>query len=311
MSFLDGRISRQQKIMMIVTTFAVVLAISIGLGVGLTHSTARYSSTNATTSTLPSPPPSNDNISTHVWQPAVGATWNLELLNALDTMPTDGFEVWDIDLFDNTLEVISALKEKGSKVICYFSAGTYENWRPDQSSFMPSDLGNPLDDWPGERWLNIASPDIRSIMEKRLNIAVSKGCNGVDPDNVDGYNNNNGLGLTQQDSIDYMEFLAGAARQRGLAIGLKNAGQIIESLIEKMQWSVNEQCVQYDECETFAPFIERGKPVFHVEYPKGDDVNNDKDVPADVKNKICDAPSAARFSTIIKNIDLDSWIQTC
>ena len=296
---------------MTVIALVVVLAISIGLGVGLTHKHTHHSYTNVAPSASPSPPPFNNTSSSKVWQPAAGTTWNYELLRPLNATIEGNFDVWDIDMFDNTQEVISSLKEKGAKVICYFSAGSFENWRPDQSSFMPSDLGNELDGWPGERWLNISSSNVRSIMEKRLDIAVSKGCNGVDPDNVDGYNNDNGLGLTQQDSTDFMQFLAGAASQRGLALGLKNAGEIIDSVIDKMQWSVNEQCVQFDECETFAPFVARGKPVFHVEYPKGSDVNNDVDVSDDTKNEMCGAPSASGFSTIIKNMNLDSWVETC
>ena len=106
-------------------------------------------------------------------------------------------------------------------------------------------------------------------MLARMDLAVEKSCDGVDPDNVDGYDNDNGLGLTQEDSVNYLEFLAdAAARHRNLSIGLKNAGAILPNVIDIMQWSVNEQCVQYDECDIFAPFIRQGKPVFHVRrYP--------------------------------------------
>ena len=147
-------------------------------------------------------------------------------------------------------------------------------------------------------------------MEARLDVAVQNGCNGVDPDNVDGYNNDNGLDLTADDSIRYMAFLADAAIQRNLSIGLKNAEEIIPEVINFMQWSVNEQCEQYDECDTFRPFIQQNKPIFHVEYPKGNTNNNDP-VSSDTFNKICDSKSAAGFSTIIKNLNLDSWIESC
>ena len=43
--------------------------------------------------------------------------------------------MYDIDLFDAPQATIDSLHASGHKVICYLSAGTYENWRPDASSF--------------------------------------------------------------------------------------------------------------------------------------------------------------------------------
>ncbi|KAL6245017.1 hypothetical protein RBB50_007792 [Rhinocladiella similis] len=220
-------------------------------------------------------------------------------------------KVWAIDLFDNNAITIDLMKSKGHRVICYFSAGSYEDWRPDTSNFSASDLGNDLDGWPGEKWLNIRSQKVRTIMKARLNLAVHKGCDGVDPDNVDGYDNDNGLGLKQADSIDYMIFLANEAHGRNLSIGLKNAGAIIEDVVDCMEWSVNEQCVAYDECDTYAAFIQDQKPVFHVEYPKGTKTSNNKPVSSQTKKKYCEAKDEDGFSTILKNINLDTWLETC
>jgi hypothetical protein len=147
-------------------------------------------------------------------------------------------------------------------------------------------------------------------MKTRLNLAVEKGCDGVDPDNVDAYDNDNGLKLTEKDSIDYVMFLANESHARDLAIGLKNAGSIIPDVLDCMDWSVNEQCHEYSECDIYSEFTQHDKPVFHVEYPKGDDVNNNSPIDDTTKQAICEDPSAAGFSTIIKNIDLDKWIQT-
>ncbi|PWN32697.1 family 114 glycoside hydrolase, partial [Meira miltonrushii] len=148
--------------------------------------------------------------------------------------------------------------------ICYFSAGSYEDWRPDAKKFHKKDLGAPLEGWQGESWLNVRSANVHNIMKARLDLAVKKGCNAVDPDNVDGYNNNNGLNLTKKDAINYVNFLAKEAHKRKLAIGLKNAGEIVAKMVDVMDFSVNEQCEQYNECKTFSPFIKKNKPVFHV-----------------------------------------------
>lgn len=57
-----------------------------------------------------------------------------------------------------------------------------------------------------------------------------------------------------------------------------------------------------------------GKPVFHVEYPKGEDPDSNKQNDAkEVKGKKRDKCMKGKqhgFSTIIKNVRLDQWIQT-
>ena len=85
-------------------------------------------------------------------------------------------------------------------------------------------------------------------MLSRLDLAATKGCDGVDPDNVDGYDNDNGLGLTLADAVDHLSFQADVAFARKLSVGLKKAGEIVPQVLRKMQWAMNEQCVQYGEC---------------------------------------------------------------
>ncbi|KAF2000689.1 glycoside hydrolase family 114 protein [Amniculicola lignicola CBS 123094] len=96
------------------------------------------------------------------------------------------FATIDIDLFDTSPADIAALSA-GKKVICYFSAGSYEDWRADKGLFVEGDMGKELDGWPGERWLNVKSANVKSIMKKRIAKAKAAGCTAVDPDNVDGF----------------------------------------------------------------------------------------------------------------------------
>ncbi|GIK01239.1 hypothetical protein Aspvir_005271 [Aspergillus viridinutans] len=305
----------RKKLFVLSLVLLIIIALGVGLGVGLgiglgggggneEGSGSGSGSGGGTTS------PPEGNYTTAKWQPAVGTKWQIELLNALNDTSVDA-EIYDIDLFTNNQSTIAALQQASRKVICYFSAGSYENWRPDKAKFKDSDLGNDLADWPGEKWLNLSSANVRQIMLDRLDMARDKGCDGVDPDNVDGYDNDNGLDLTQADSIQFVNFLANAAHARNMSVGLKNAGAIIPSVIRNMQWSVNEQCAQYDECDTYSVFPQNGKPVFHIEYPKGDKTNNDLSVTTTQKNKACEFSGSANFSTVIKNMDLDNWVEYC
>jgi hypothetical protein len=99
-----------------------------------------------------------------------------------------------------------------------------------------------------------------------MDLAVSKGCDGVDPDNVDGYTNNTGLPLMVDTQLDYNRFLANAAHARGLAIGLKNDVGQLTDLASSFDFAINEQCFQYNECGGYSAFTAQGKPVFNVEY---------------------------------------------
>ncbi|KAM0270667.1 hypothetical protein ACHAQH_009336 [Verticillium albo-atrum] len=244
------------------------------------------------------------------WVPAIGASWQIVLNAPLKIDPkkpvvTPDVEVYNIDLFDNTAQTIASLHKLNKKVICYFSAGTYEEWRPDAKKFVKADFGKAMDDWPGERWLNLKSKNVRNIMAARIKLAAEKGCDAVDPDNVDGYSNNNGIGLKKADTIDFVKFLSREARKYGLGIGLKNAGEIIPDVINSVDFQTNEQCVKYNEGETFQAFIKAGKAVFHIEYPDG--------APGSVSSKarstIYAAPGTEGFSTLIKTMDLDGWVQ--
>jgi hypothetical protein len=200
------------------------------------------------------------------WRPAVTDTWQWQLTGNLNT--AYDVKVYDVDLYDTSANTILALQNSGKKVLCYFSAGSSENWRADFSSFAASDMGNALEGWDGERWLDTRSSNVRTIMTKRLDMAKSKGCDGVEPDNVDGYTNSPGFALTAASQLDYNRFLASAAHARGLVIALKNNVDQLTDLVGDFDLAVNEQCHQYKECGGYATFISAGKPVFNAEYAK-------------------------------------------
>jgi hypothetical protein len=128
-------------------------------------------------------------------------------------------------------------------------------------------IGEPLAEWPGERWLDIRQVEaLAPVMLARLELAASKGCDGVEPDNVDGYANETGFPLSAGNQIAYNRWLAAEAHARGLSIGLKNALALVPDLVGDFDWALNEQCFQYDECDALLPFIAADKAVFGVEY---------------------------------------------
>ncbi len=239
-----------------------------------------------------------------IWKPAPGTTWQWQLGDyPVDT--TVAATVYDVDLFDVADLQLAQLRAAGRKIICYFSAGSWEEWRSDAGSFDASDIGNDLAGWPGEKWLDIRSPGVRAIMENRLDLAAIRGCDAVEPDNLDAYANDSGFSITLADQLDYNRFLASVAHARGLSVGLKGAVGLVSLLEPDFDWAHNEECHAYDECAMYTPFVAAGKAVFHVEY-----VDDESAGPARI-SALCSDPSLQGFSTIVKLRTLNAWRLAC
>lgn len=231
------------------------------------------------------------------WRPAPGTTWQVQFTGAIDT--SRDVAMYDVDLFDTPPAVLDRLHRDGRKVVCYFSAGSWENWRPDRGDFPAAVKGQVLAGWPDERWLDIRRLDVLGpIMEARLDLAVARGCDGVDPDNVNAYTNETGFPLTAGHQVRYNTWLAERAHERGLSVGLKNDLDQVPALVGLFDWALNEQCFQYEECSALLPFVAAGKAVFGIEY-RGE--------PAEY----CPRAAEWGFSWLRKRLDLGAWAIPC
>ncbi len=231
------------------------------------------------------------------YRPGVATTWQWQLLGTVNT--AYDVDVYDIDLFDVPESVIGALQAAGRRVICYFSAGSFEDFRPDAGRFPQDVLGNTLEGFGDERWLDIRSTTVLEIMYDRLELAVQKGCDGVEPDNVDGYVNNSGFDLTATDQLAFNRRIANAAHERGLTVALKNDLDQVLDLLDYFDLSVNEQCHEFDECSLLEPFVTAGKPVFNAEY------DNRFVSDANQRDQMCSSARARNLRTLVLPLDLD------
>lgn len=235
------------------------------------------------------------------YRPALETRWQWQLQpDAVGRINTAyDVEAYDIDLFDAPDSVIAELHAQGRKVVGYFSAGTYESFRSDAGEFQPAEMGNALEDFPNERWLDIRSDNVRRIMLARLDQAVVRGFDGIEPDNVDGYANDSGFPLTPADQLAFNRFIANEAHKRNLSVGLKNDLDQIGTLVEYFDFAVNEQCHEFDECDRLQPFVDAGKPVFNAEYAAGF-VNE----PA-IREQMCTESLDRNLRTLVLPLDLD------
>jgi len=232
------------------------------------------------------------------YQPGIDTSWQWQLTGNINT--SYDVDMYDIDLFDTEQSVIDTLHSNGKKVICYFSGGSYESWRDDSSAFGAEILGNDLDGWEDEKWLDIRSEQLKPIMQARLDLAQQKHCDGVEPDNMDGYTNDSGFALSASDQLAYNKFIANEARKRGLSVGLKNDLIQIETLEPFFDFVVNEQCHSYSECYYMKPFTDASKPVFNAEYEQKYVDNSNG-----VRDDLCSDSRALKFKTLVLPLDLD------
>jgi hypothetical protein len=135
-------------------------------------------------------------------------------------------------------------------------------------------------------------------MKARLDLAVQKGCDGVEPDNVDGYTNKTGFPLTGADQLAYNKFIATEAHARGLSVGLKNDIDQVSQLLPSFDWMLDEQCFEYSECDTLVPFVSAGKAVFVTEYTGN-------------TATFCPQSNAMNFNTLKKDLDLTATRFSC
>ena len=231
-----------------------------------------------------------------IWVPKQGVSWQWQLSGRIDTSVRA--HVYDVDL-QVAKKKVRKLHALGRRVICYISAGSFENWRPDVDKFPASVKGKPLDGWPGERWLDIRQvATLRPIMAARMDRCRAKGFDGVEPDNVDGYSNDSGFPLSGADQRTYNRMLAGLAHARGLSVGLKNDVEQAKALQPFFDFAVNEQCRQYSECGRLRPFLRAGKAVFNAEYDL-------------TRSQFCPHARKLGMSSIRKKLNLGVWRRAC
>ncbi|HOJ67351.1 MAG TPA: endo alpha-1,4 polygalactosaminidase [Candidatus Hydrogenedentes bacterium] len=237
------------------------------------------------------------------WQPRLDATWRYQLSEPV-TAPVSGVDVYVLDLFDTPGETVSALKAGGARVVAYFSAGSYEDWRPDASRYPGNIVGAPYEGWPGERWVDIRALDVLGpILRDRLDLAVQKGFDGVDPDNVDGYLNATGFPLRDADQIHFNRWIAREAHRRGLAVGRKNDPEQATVLEPDFDFAVIESCYAEGWCDLWKPFVDAAKPVLAIEY-------TDTLSESEFVNGAC-ASVLAGVRPVLCRRELDGWTMSC
>ena len=116
---------------------------------------------------------------------------------------------------------------------------------------------------------------------------------------MDGFANDSGFTLTADDQLAFNRLMANEAHLRDLSVALKNDLDQIPQLVEYYDFSVNEQCHEFNECAVLTPFITAGKPVLNAEY-------QDKFVSNKAaRDQMCVDSIALKLSSLVLPLDLN------
>ncbi|HZM57202.1 MAG TPA: endo alpha-1,4 polygalactosaminidase, partial [Acidimicrobiales bacterium] len=249
--------------------------------------------------------------------PLGNVPWQWELAHPLDlTNPSDmgtgattylgapapNPVVYDIDGFDNAAATVSALHAAGDRVVCYIEVGAAENYRPDYSQFPASTLGNTMAGYPNERYLDIRSAAVVSVIEARIVQQCSaKGFDAVETDIDESYPSSTGFPLTKAIEEQYMTTLATFMHSIGLSWWIKNPDDTGDSYAADMEpladAVMTEQCNQYNSCSLLSAY-QGHKAVFNAEYSLATSV-------------FCPADNTAGFNGAEFNVALDGSRAPC
>ena len=223
--------------------------------------------------------------------------WQWQLTGRIDlSVPA---KVYDIDGDTQSARTVRRLHARGRKVVCYISAGTWEEFRRDADTIPPEVRGEPLGAFPDERWLDIRRIDLlEPVLRRRMETCRRKGFDAVEPDNVDGYSNRSGFPLTADDQLRFNVFVANLAHSLGLSVALKNDTAQVSTLVPYFDFAIVESCFRFDECGAYRPFVRAGKAVFVTEY----------EVPP---RRFCAKARRLRFSAIFKRTELGVFRRAC
>ena len=245
----------------------------------------------------------NKNEKKIIWKPTPGDRFQWQFTGIFDT--SIDADIYSLDLFDTSEEVIKELHKNNKKIICYVNVGAWEDWRSDANNFPKEVLGNDYSGWQGERWLDIRRLDLLSpLIRNRFELCKQKGFDGIEPDNLDVYEigeEKSGFNITYEDQLAFNYWIAQEAHVLGLPIGLKNDSSQVKELLKEFDWAISESCYKFGWCDDFEAFINVNKAVAMIEYSDANISFNDACAYA-VRNS---------FSMLYKNRNLDAWVKYC
>ncbi|HEX2876497.1 MAG TPA: endo alpha-1,4 polygalactosaminidase [Polyangiaceae bacterium] len=220
--------------------------------------------------------------------PRPDVRWLVQLDGAVDITESADLFYLDAELQDPA--DLAALHAQGRRYLCYLSAGSLESFRDDADEFPDTAVGNPLADFPRERWLDVRDPTVRELMARRVTALSELGCDGIPPSSLAVHNADTGFELSATDALDYARWLAERVHAAGMSAGLSGPSELTSELWPSFDFGLGIGCLDRTGCREYEPFGQAKKPVLHIEL--GDQAS---------APEICNAAKALGFSPLISD----------
>jgi hypothetical protein len=177
-------------------------------------------------------------------------SWDWQLQGKLVFHTVDMF---DVDGFDNgavsAIHARAGLTLAHERAICYISLGSWEDFRSDEGRWPTAALGLALSGYPDEHWVDVRQLSaLTPAINARLQMCASKGFDGVEVDNIDGWNNPSGFPLTPQDAEAWLAAIANKAHALNMFVLWKNEPYLASFGRRYFDGALSEQCYAFHEC---------------------------------------------------------------
>lgn len=208
------------------------------------------------------------------WQWVIGGAFNV------NTNVLPNVTIYDIDWELTSAADVAALHALGFKVIAYIEIGDYTDSRYDSAQFValdnaagPKILGNQISGF-SDRWMDIRasnskSAQLRALLAARIQMAVDKGFDAVEPDCINGYGDSTGFSITYANQIEFNRWVAQTCHEKGISVCLKSDVDQAADLEPYFDFVLDEESYQYGQLGDYDAYIANGKAVFNCEYQNG------------------------------------------
>jgi len=191
---------------------------------------------------------------------------------ATDPTPDPALPAWDYQIggaYEPAADVGVVFRDRhdppdpGSVSVCYVNGFQTQ---PDEAAWWLAehpDLilttadGSPLIDpeWPDEMILDVSDTARRTalvaIVGAWIDACADSGFDAIEIDNLDTFTRFP-TAIAADDAVAYAAALVERAHERGLAIGQKNAAELLDRIdATGFDFAIVEQCAEYDECSAF------------------------------------------------------------
>jgi endo-alpha-1,4-polygalactosaminidase (GH114 family) len=170
-------------------------------------------------------------------------------------------DMFDIDGTVNTASDVAKIHSSPGrtlaheKAICYLSLGSWEDYRPDALSWPGPTLGLVLTGFADEHWVDVRQlSSLQPIIDARLSMCATKGFDGVEVDNIDGWNgaldgtSPKGFPLTKSDAEAWLAYIANQAHSLNMFVIWKNNDEDTSFGARYFDGAISEQCYSFAQC---------------------------------------------------------------